>query len=403
MARPTRLGPVHIEFGLSRYWSFDYLDWSMNMMKRDIRTSLLLLVAAAAIDCDGSAVTPGGGGDDADAAPGDDDGRAVDGGGGADGGRAPDAGGAPLPTADFEARCGAPGVVRCVGFDTATDIAGTFGDASGTLPGTTTPALDAAVKASGASSLLFTVPASTGPNSSGSYFTNFSDDLSVQFDDGDTFYVQWRQRFSDTFVDPAVPSGGGWKQAIIGTGDQPGTPYSSCTALEVVTQHVARDGFPILYNSCTGSASHGPYDGFAEPFGGSDYKLQNARPAPYCLYSQGHTDPPTFFPPEGNCFGYVANEWMTYQIEIQIGSRSGGEFVGSHVRMWAAREGQPSEQLFDWGPYNLTAGPASENQRYGKIWLLPYNGDRDPDQPGPIAHTWYDELIVSRDKIPDPN
>src|SRR5687768_16146181 len=62
---------------------------------------------------------------------------------------------------DFAARCKAPGVVRCVGFDSAQDIAGKSGDPTGTIPGAAVPALDTAVKASGASSLKFTIPSNS--------------------------------------------------------------------------------------------------------------------------------------------------------------------------------------------------------------------------------------------------
>jgi len=65
---------------------------------------------------------------------------------------------------------------------------------------------------------------------------------------------------------------------IIGSGDQPGQPYYSCTDLEVVTVNGYHHEFPSMYNSCSGSASHGAYDGFEEPFGAYDFKLQNARP-----------------------------------------------------------------------------------------------------------------------------
>ncbi len=42
------------------------------------------------------------------------------------------------------------------------------------------------------------------------------------------------------------------------------------------------------------------------------------------------------------------------------------------------------------------------NLRYGKIWLLPYQTHKDATQVTPTAYTWYDELIVSRNKIADP-
>jgi hypothetical protein len=154
-----------------------------------------------------------------------------------------------------------------------------------------------------------------------------------------------------------------------------------------------------MYNSCTGSASHGPYDGFNEPFGTYDFKLQNARPSPYCLYSQSGSNK---FPPNGNCFGYFPNEWMTFQVRIKTGPRVGDEFTNSYVELWIAREGKPSEQAFNWGPYNLSAGSLGDNQRFGKVWLLPYNTGKSSSQSHPTAYTWYDELIISRNRVPDP-
>ena len=303
---------------------------------------------------------------------------------------------------DFAARCAAAEVIKCVGFDDPADIAGDSQDNSGILSGASTPVLDTESKASGASSILFTIPSNSPADTSGSYFTNFSEDLSVQIGESSELWVQWRQRFSVEYVTTNYAGGGGWKQVIIGTGDQPGQPYYSCTDLEVVTVNGYHRGFPSMYNSCSGSASHGAYDGFEEPFGDYDFLLQNARPEPYCLYSQGSTDPPTFFPPDGNCFAYAPDEWMTFQVGIHTGPRVGDEFVDSRVELWVAREGQPSEMAIDWGPYNLTAGDPALDERFGKVWFLPYNTGKDPSEAHPTAYTWYDELVVSHAKIPDP-
>jgi hypothetical protein len=312
---------------------------------------------------------------------------------------------------DFASRCAQPGVVKCVGFDEAADFnngsggtGGAYGLNSGIFPPSGTSdysvvARDTAVKASGNSALRFTIPANSGADSSGSYFTNFSNDLSVQFDGGQEFFVQWRQRFSAEFIATKFAGGGGWKQVIVGTGDQPGKLYFSCTALEIPVQNTYHRGFPAMYNSCTGSTSHGAYHPFEEPFGKYDFKLQNARPDPYCLYSQSSS---SYFAPNGSCFGYVANEWMTFQMQVKLGPRVGDEFQGSYVTLWGAREGKASELLFQWGPYNLTAGQPGDNQRYGKVWLLPYNTRKDASVTNPVSYTWYDELIISRSKIADP-
>jgi hypothetical protein len=289
----------------------------------------------------------------------------------------------------------------------AGDEAGAYGQNSGLYPvgGTrdfSRATRDTSIKASGTSSLKFTVPANAAADSSGVYFTNFSNDLSVQFGENSEFYVQWRQRFSPEYIGTKYAGGGGWKQAIIGTGDkgsQVGQVYSSCSSLETVVQNTYHLGFPQMYNSCSGSASHGPYNPFSEPFGTYDFKLQNGRPAPYCLYSQSGT---SYFAPTGNCFGYSANEWLAFQVRIKTGPRVGNEWINSYVTLWIAREGQPSQLVINWGPYALSAGDPAENQRFGKVWLTPYDTGRSSAVTNPVAYTWYDELIISRNKIADP-
>jgi hypothetical protein len=335
------------------------------------------------------------------------------GGGGSSGdGSAASAPSSPVPpagTADFATRCAQPGVLRCVGFDSASDLAGTWGDNSGSLAGASTPVLDPTVKASGASSLKFTIPSNSPADTSGSYFTNFSADLQTQFSANAEFYVQWRQRFSPEFLNTVFTGGGGWKQAIIGAGDKPGCNAatssnglctSSCTALETVVQNTFQRGFAQMYNSCTGSSSHGAFNPFEEPFGG-DFKLQNARPSPFCLYSQTNTTPKTSFSP-GTCIGYFPNEWMSFQVMIKTGPRVNDEWTPSFVTLWIGRQGQAAQTAITWGPYALTAASPGEDLKFGKVWLLPYNTGKSSAQTHPTGFTWYDELIISRTRIADP-
>lgn len=312
---------------------------------------------------------------------------------------------------DFLARCAKAAVVRCVGFDDAGDFSngrggtnGAYGLNSGILPpsGTsdyTRAVRDTSVKASGNSSLRFTIPSNSPSDSSGTFFTNFSEDLSIQFGANQEFFVQWRQRFSPELLGTVYEGGGGFKQIIVGTGDQPGKNYSSCSTLELPVTNYRQAGFPVMYNSCTQSSAHGAYDGFYEPHGPNDFKLQNGRDGAGCLY---HGHPNGYFPPKGNCFGYVANEWMTFQMQVKIGPRVGDVFQNSYVTLWAAREGKPSELLIKWGPYSLNAGSSTDNERYGKVWLLPYNTGKSASQAHATAYTWYDELIISRSRIADP-
>jgi hypothetical protein len=92
---------------------------------------------------------------------------------------------------------------------------------------------------------------------------------------------------------------------------------------------------------------------------------------------------------------------MTFQVNIKTGPRVNDEFTNSYIKPWIAREGQPSQLVMNYGPYNLSAGSPTENQKFGKVWLLPYNTGKDSSATYPAAYTWYDELIVSRQQIAD--
>ena len=220
------------------------------------------------------------------------------------------------------------------------------------------PMLDAAVKASGASSLRFTIPSSSGADTSGAYFTNFSPDLSVQFGESSEFYIQWRQRFTADFATTDYAGGGGWKQTIIGSGDQPGG--SPLLLLHGPRGRHRQRLLTAASPRCTTRAAARPRTGRStgsrSPSGPSTSSSRTRAPSPYCLYSQTHTSPSTAFPPSGNCFGYFPDEWMTFQVHIQTGPRQGDEFADSLVELWIAREGQPSELAIRWGPYNLDRG-----------------------------------------------
>jgi len=309
---------------------------------------------------------------------------------------------------DFETRCSAPGVIKCVGFDQQQDIDGDWGDNHGSMSRETgSPAIDTNVTASGQGSLKFTSRGDSG-SMGGDYFTNFSDDLSVVFGENSQFYVQFRQRFSDTFLNTQFSPDSWWKQLIVGTGDKPNCETvgsspsacsTSCTDLEVVLTSPFYQGFPVLYRTCDGSTHLSKAEGLDEPFGEYDFKLQNARPAPYCLYSQSSS---SYFPPGGNCFGYFPNEWMTFQLMIETGPRVNDEFVNSKVKLWVAREGEPSEIVIDFDSVYLGAGSAAKDQKFGKVFLLPYITSKAANG-HPTAHTWYDELIISTNKIEDPD
>ncbi len=324
----------------------------------------------------------------------------------------------PVPDSDFARRRNATGVVRSFDFES---LGG--GDVSkytynnypnmGYFPGASgNPVVDTAIRASGAGSMRFDVPGFS-QGGSGSFYVNFSNDLATQFGAaGDEFYVQWRQRFNQAMidavinlVDPDTKQVVGLtaiKQAIITTGDVPGRTFNSCTELELVLTSYSMHKLPELYQAC----------GWSIPLidsidGGNTHRLQNAMPMPYCTTTQANALGPTGVPP--SCFGWVANEWMTFQVGVKLGAKQyaplgGGtalKWVGSRVRLWGAREGKPSVLLVDM-PWDIIAGTTADNQKYGKIFFGPYMTNKDATQAHALLQTWYDEFIVSRTPIADP-
>ncbi len=273
----------------------------------------------------------------------------------------------PVPSTrlTFDQRCADAAVVKCVGFDTAGEVDPFVYPPYGTTEKRAKVVTD--VKASGAGSLRFEIPSNTPADTSGSYWQNFADDSSVQFGEGEEFFVQWRQRFSPELLGTRYRGGGGWKQAIIGEGDRPDVKIYSCTQLEIVTQNTYQRGFSQMYHSCGGKDGH--YEG-----------LDNVR-----------------------WIAYRPNQWMTFQVQVKIGHwyRNDRRYRrDSTVRLWVAEEGRPSRLAVDQSAYDLAnTNPAA---RYGKIWLLPYHTGKDASQRHPVAYTWYDELVISRSRIADP-
>jgi hypothetical protein len=329
---------------------------------------------------------------------------------------------------DFAQRCSAPGVIRCFNFDTDTDFnkgsggtQGAWGYNSGIIPpyqsnDYSNVTRDVAQKASGASSLRFTIPSNSGAGASGSWFGNFTTDLSYQVGEGQEVYIQWRQRFSSDFLTTQYQAIGGglangWKMSDISAGDQPAcTPGSAnstncpttCWDFEIVTQNTYQTTAPQMYTNCAGPYPYRALYGTNAPSG---VTWQNMVDCPYPR--------PLPFPP---CIGLVADEWMTFQVHIKVGKWN---TWSSTIELWIAREGQPSILTISCSP--TTPNPhkcsngidgqaqngwylsnSNTNYKIGKVWLLPYHTNKDPSQITPTAYTWYDELIISQSRIPDP-
>ncbi len=315
--------------------------------------------------------------------------------------------------ADFAARCAAPGVVRCIGFDSPADIAGRYKDNTGVLyhgdfSSAPAPSIDSNTKASGNGSLRFTVPSKSDEGVPGSYFANFSPDLSVTFGDKtqppNEFYIQWRQRFSPELLNTHFAGSNGFKQVIVSVGDRAGHVANSCLQIGLIVENSGQRGVPQMYHSCGGKdGQYEPLQVYDSRRAPGQYQLQNGPKSPCLWVENGRAS----IPP---CVGYKPNQWMTFQLHVKVGTWYKNDKAYHHdstVQLWVAEEGKPSKLVIDFSPSSGDQGGydlANENpvDRYGKIWLLPYQTGKDPKQAHPVAYTWYDELIISRSKIPDP-
>lgn len=319
----------------------------------------------------------------------------------------PPAVGLPAPGPDFAARCTAPGVLRCFGFDSSADFPDAdpgaghnrcWGCNYGIGPNgnvATIPTLDTSVKASGAGSMLFTINSNTGSGGAGNWFTNFTPDLQG-FGQGQTFFIQWRQRFDPNYVNYDFRGSAGKKLVIIGAVDKPTCSTknantvdcpASCTDIEVVPTAEdagSRNDIVTVYNSCVRFAGFEYNDG---------HQVTKQNAIPNCYY-------PNFFVPP--CVRIWPNEWMTFKVQISIGTWNQRN---STFRMWVGREGQPLVKIIDFSPQSGRPWTAFRNDAshlYGKVWLLPYATGKDSTETHPTAFTWYDDLIISTQDIADP-
>jgi hypothetical protein len=320
---------------------------------------------------------------------------------------------------DFAARCAAAGVIKCVGFDGNADIPGPavddlahpFGlDSQAAAAVNNTPVIDTQVAASGGGSLRFTIPSTLDTSTAGAWFTNFSNDYSTQFGPGQDFYVQWRQRWDAPAINQNYTTAGseGWKQIIIGEGNtaaavQPSNNYPgrvafACSPMEIVLQNYSMRGHAEAYHSC------GDKNNQYESLYGDNGSATLVQNAVNCAY-----------PGFANCVNYQPNQWMTFQVHVQVSTW----YDGTHYhhdgafQLWVANEGQSSVLVIDTRNLNFTldGGPGYDYvnsasgvdpvARYGKLYLLPYPTAASGGN-FTVAHTWYDELIISTQRIADP-
>jgi hypothetical protein len=279
---------------------------------------------------------------------------------------------------DFAARCAAPGVIVCRGWDDSDEFVrpvypgdGLYPDGSGTIRGTR----DTSVRASGSSALKFTIPSVSGQNSAGQWVQR----LGATFGENTTFYVQFRYRVSPAMLSGRF-GGNGWKVAIFHYA------FNSCSDLEITTQNTYYRGFPQMYTNC------GAFN-MEKTVGGTLYVQQGADPIPNgggwnCPYGNFSTT---------RCSFFQADRWHTLYYRVDVGTWGS---PNSNIQAWIAYDGQPYQQFINAKNFTIyNSAPVFPG--FDHISLLPYDTNKTSAS-NPEGYVWYDELIVSRQPIAVP-
>lgn len=303
---------------------------------------------------------------------------------------------------DFALRCGAPGVIKCNGFDNeTTDIVRGHG-LSPDGAGVYRAGLDTMVKSSGAGSLGFVLPPPphAGANIAGQWTGDNNKPVFGQtFSENSTFYVQYRVRYSPEMFTNHWNST--WKVAVMHWQDQ------SCANLEWTVGRYYGSGMLAPYTHCGGK---GPLTDVTTGLW-QDPKLRNP---PYFNMQQGdyicnYLDAGKTPQDPTKCFALHANEWTTIYYAFHIGTWG---VRNSSVQMYVQRDGAEGyEKIIDVPNYafDCNTQPCSvlpgKGQGFNTIKFTPYMTGLSPSSgdPGVVSKVWYDELIVSTLPIAAPS
>jgi len=266
--------------------------------------------------------------------------------------------------------------------------------------------------ASGRGALRFEILKKDGPDS-GNWRRWLSDDQR-EFDEGDEFYVQFRQYIPAYLATHRFKRGGGWKQMIISrhSSDMAPRPAGSNQLNEIVLHNGGHRGLVQGYNRNLKKKYPSWQEPKSTPCSKQDFLLQNAirrevsgwgctaaRKRYGGLFSYYMSKPKGYIPghpdPITGAFIYYPDEWLTFLVRVKIGTYGKSNH---EIQVWAAREAVAEYTLLhDHRDRQLGLGPLHDT-----LWLLPYNTRRQPDPEREDTYTLYDEVIVSTEFIPAP-
>jgi Big-like domain-containing protein/purple acid phosphatase-like protein/fibronectin type III domain protein len=258
---------------------------------------------------------------------------------------------------------------------------------------------DCSVAADGCS-LRFTMQPGMFQGEPGWFNYNFNSSLNALYGQGQEFYVQYRERVSSALLSSSTFTNfEGWKLNILSEGDSTSAQAGNCSNTPTDFVLVSDDvKFPWIYENCGGTGSslaflnsaYAPIQLYAPNApGGGNYLDQPATGCPhYSGRGTPNTDPP--------CWNFAADEWFTIQEHIKIGTYG---LANSVVDVWMAHDGQPAVLITNAADIAIADQGPSITDKFGKIVLLPYATGATWNV---LSQVWYDDLIVSNRRIPDP-
>jgi hypothetical protein len=300
---------------------------------------------------------------------------------------------------------------------------------SGTPANFTAPSIDTTIKPPGMSgSLKFTQPPTTATNLSGD-IGDHGDDMGAWFFNAypytslsqapqgfwqnQKFFVQWRQRFNQGYVDEILRIGNwvqlGIKQLIVNKTDGSGTFAQSSSAHKTVVQTYAQFRAPHIYSGHDGT------NVTTSLLTSTGANLQSERAAVSGFTCNANkleslmVDDDIFITPPASCAQWVADEWMTFQLMIENGpyDSASQQFDWTVAKFWMGREGGEQELIHHWDSRIYRAAGVKgafiggSSNRLGKFWFTPYMTGYNGGNIQTLT-TWVSQVILDTEFIPDP-
>lgn len=302
------------------------------------------------------------------------------------------------PDFDFAARCAAPGVTKCQGFNSMgtfptadlirLDVDAPHSNIRARSDGQYRATVDTVIKRSGAGSLQLKMDAGYAEQDiAGQYLPNTNDGLGANYGENSNLFIQYAWRVSASYLSNQAFWNITPKVSIFHMDQQ------SCAGVGAVVVNFRSSSNKLsMYSNCgsTGDSMYTDLDG----------QTWNHTIPPY-LFQQGDYACQFGNPPFGTCWNYPTDTWITMYFKIHVGNF---ESQNSTIEGWYAVNGGAYQKWLNVAAFTFQCNsPVSScpTSAFNNITLTPYMTGLSTGAPVD-AFTWYDELIVSTQPIAAP-